>query len=197
MESILNQILTDTQAVPFAEINGRKVYSFADAQKVNQRRLAEEKVTGRADLSVADMQSDIQALSEKSDRIAESSQESPAVQQVSGASEDQIRISEKENGKPQLEVVLDKRAIKGQQTNKVYSTSVNVYILSPNGRGGKGLAVTGETIVNNVEFVNEFKKSIPVYKEGGINKQVVDVFNAVGRYTSKEQNSDDLEKIFG
>lgn len=190
MESILNQILTDTQAVPFAEINGRKVYSFSDAQKVNQRRLAEEKVTGRADLSVADMQSD-------NIHVKSTNRNNPIAVDPERYFMNRYRISEKENGKPQLEVVLDKRAIKGQQTNKVYSTSVNVYILSPNGRGGKGLAVTGETIVNNVEFVNEFKKSIPVYKEGGINKQVVDVFNAVGRYTSKEQNSDDLEKIFG
>lgn len=191
MESILNQILSDTKAVPFAEINGRKVYTFHDAQKVNKRKLAEEKVTGRQpDLGTPDLQAD--QIHRKS-----TNPNAPIAVDPERYFANRYRISEKENGKPQLEVVVDKRAIKGQKTNRVYSKAIAVYILAPNGRGGKGITVIGENIIDDIEFVNDFKKSIPVYKEGGLNKQVVDVFSAIGRYGSKEEKTDDLEKIFG
>lgn len=191
MDSILNQILTDTEAVPFAELNGQKVYTFADAQKVNKRQLMEEKVSGkRIDLGTGDLQED--QIHRKS-----TNPNAPIAVDPERYFANRYRISEKDNGKPQLEVVVDKRAIKGQKTNRVYSKAIAVYILSPNGRGGRGISVDSEDIIDDIQFVNDFKKSIPVYKDGGINKQVIDVFNAIGRYSKKEEKTDDLEKIFG
>lgn len=189
MESVLTQILNETEAVPFAEINGRQVYTFKDAQKVNKRVLAEEKLTGKSmELGEREMMPDgIHFKRTKAHALAINPERFFA---------NKYRISEKTNGKPQLEVVLDYLCIKGQETNNIPKKNITVFVLGKHGRGN-GITLLKKDVISDVEFVNEFKKSIPIIVDGGINKQIVDVYNAVERAKGEDEKHEDLEQIFG
>ena len=189
MESVLTQILNETEAVPFAEINGRPVYTFKDAQKVNKRILAEEKLTGKSmELGEREMMPDgIHFKRTKARALAVNPERFYA---------NRYRISEKTNGKPQLEVVLDYLSIMGQDKNQIPTKNITVFVIGKHGRGN-GITLLKKDVISDVEFVNEFKKSIPIIVDGGINKQIVDVFNAIERASGEVEKSEDLDKIFG
>lgn len=188
--NLLSQILGETEAVPFAEINGRKVYSFRDGQRANKRRLAEEKLGGKkVEVGQRQMHPDgIHFNRTKADVLV-------ANPEVYFAN--RVRLSEKDNGKPQLEVVTDYQAIKKQDVNKVPTKNVPVYVLGKTGRNGSGLTLIKKDIISDTEFVNEFKQSIPIMKDGGINTQVIAVFDAIERASNKEEKTEDLDNFFG
>lgn len=147
---LLEQIISQTEAEPVATINGKNVYDFENAQKVNKRRLAEEKISGKhvelGEREVTD--GGMHYTHSKADTVAIN----PENYFLNRA-----RKVKKSNGNTAYEIVTDYRAIKEQSTGRIYTNNITAYVI---GMHGRGITLIETTKISDKDFVNDFKQSL-------------------------------------
>ena len=164
---ILQQIINETDAEPIAEINGDKVYTFADGQKVNRRKLAEEKLMGTSvELGEREL---------TDDGIYYTHSRKP-VKVVNPDRYFDNRYRETKQGKDKLLEVIwgDTRALSEQATGRIYTKMLNTYVI---GKDENGFKVVKKNTISDTEFVNEFKKKLPIKHMPKIAKCISDSIN--------------------
>jgi hypothetical protein len=143
-KSRLEQILGEGEVKPVAKINGQNVYSFADAQNLNKRALAEEKLFGKMpELGQREMTDD--GMGYKRTRVGAIAF-NPDVLYMN-----RYRIVTK-NEQKVYQVVLDYRSIKGQKSGSV-TVEVPAYEVSKEGKK----MIVKQIRVSAEDFINEFK----------------------------------------
>lgn len=145
---VLEQIINETEAQPFASIGGVDVYTFEEGAKKNRKILAEEKLNGKVDeLGDRELQKDGIHYTRSKTNVK--------VVNPSRYFDNRFRQINYD-GKKAIEVVVDYRAIQGQESGQIYTTLINTYIF---GEKYKKLAVIGKSKVTDIEFGNEFKNA--------------------------------------
>lgn len=168
----LEQILGESEANPIAKINGQNVYSFKDAQNINKRTLAEEKLFGKMpELGQREMTDD--GMGYKRTRVGAIAI-NPDVLYMN-----RYRTVTK-NDQKIYQVVLDYRSIKGQKSGSV-TVEVPAYEVS---REGKKMVVK-QIRVSAEDFVNEFKGEL---RNEDI-KKILDVIELQAQNVSDSKDS--------
>lgn len=144
-KSRLEQILGEGEVKPVAKINGQNVYSFADAQNLNKRALAEEKLFGKMpELGQREMTDD--GMGYKRTRVGAIAF-NPDVLYMN-----RYRLVTK-GKKKAYQVVLDYRSIKGQKSGSV-TIEIPAYEVSMDDDGNM---IVKQIRVSAEDFINEFK----------------------------------------
>lgn len=144
--SKLEQILGDGKEVkPVAKINGQNVYSFADAQQLNKRALAEEKIFGKMpELGQREMTDD--GMGYKRTRTGAIAF-NPDVLYMN-----RYKLVTK-GKKKAYQVVMDYRSIKGQKSGSV-PIEIPAYEVSVDDNNEM---IVKQIRVSAEDFINEFK----------------------------------------
>lgn len=141
----LEQIIGEKEATPVARINGQNVYSFADAQNLNKRALAEEKLFGKMpELGQREMTDD--GMGYKRTRVGAIAF-NPDVLYMN-----RYRLVTK-GKKKAYQVVMEYRSIKGQKSGSV-TIEIPAYEVSVDDDGNM---VVKQIRVSAEDFINEFK----------------------------------------
>ncbi len=176
--SILEEILTQTKAVPIAKINGIDVFDFSEGQKMNKLHLAEEKLTGKSDeLGEREVSADGMHFSNSKTRVK--------VINPERYFSNRFRI--KKNGqKKVLEMVIDYRAIEDQSTGRIYTNVINTYLI---GKEGNDIKLLGQDKITDKVFCNEFTSALSV-------KDAVKIYQIIDEQAEQEQQESNLADIF-
>lgn len=170
MNNIIKEIIDAQTPDPIATLNGKNVYTFADAQQINKQAVAEEKLMGKHGVVIRDFDEMGRCRRTACDAVAINPEK---------YFENRVKRVEvyKENGKPEVlfEVVIDYRAIKEQTTGNIYTNTIPVYVV---GKQGKGIMVREIKAISDAEFVRDFKDKLDL-------ESIVQVMNAIDR--SKER----------
>ena len=172
---ILKGLIEATEAEPFAEVNGHKIYDFQGAVNVTNRKLAEEKI-GMKDIDLGDREVKDGGLGFKRSR-ADAVAVNPELFTMN-----RYRKVTDADGKTTYEVVTDYRAITEQKTGLIYKNAIPVFVI---GKQGKGLTVLGVKNITDTEFVDEFRGALDV-------DSMKDVLRAIERHGVKEPAKEKL-----
>lgn len=169
----LEQILGEKDAKPVARINGQNVYSFADAQNLNKRALAEEKLFGKMpELGQREMTDD--GMGYKRTRVGAIAF-NPDVLYMN-----RYRLVSK-GKKKAYQVVLDYRSIKGQKSGSV-TIEIPAYEVSVD---DDGKMVVKQIRVSAEDFINEFKGEL---RNEDI-KKILDIIESEAQNVSDSKDS--------
>ena len=176
-QQALEQIIEGSaNAEPIARINGQNVYSFADAQNINKRTLAEEKIFGKVpELGQREMTED--GMGYKRTRVGAVAY-NPDVLFMN-----RYKVIENENKERIYQVVLDYRSIKGQRSGSV-SVEVPAYEVSM----VKGKLNVRQIRVSAEDFINDFKGELK-------NRDVAIILETIEKDTGKNDSGKD-ELVF-
>lgn len=148
--SMMRDILNEADGVkPIAVIGGKKVYSFADANILNQADILEERAAGR--------QIDLGEREVRPDGLYSRSHVKRAAMDPNVLFENRYRKSGNAKSGTEYEIVTDYRAIKEQATGQVYTNNVVVYVVS---KSGDVASVKEIKTISAEEFINGFKRKL-------------------------------------
>lgn len=173
----LEQILGEADANPIATINGQPVYSFKDAQNINKRSLAEEKLFGKMpELGQREMTED--GMGYKRTRVGAIAI-NPDVLYMN-------RYKTVSKGKKKAyQVVLDYRSIKGQKSGSV-AIEVPGYEVSMDDESGS--MVVKQIRVSAEDFINDFKGEL---RNEDI-KRILDVIESQAQSGASSDSKDSM-----
>lgn len=147
---MMRDILNEADGVkPIAVAGGKKVYSFADANILNQADILEERAAGR--------QIDLGEREVRPDGLYSRSHVKRAAIDPNVFFENRYRKSGNAKSGTEYEVVTDYRAIKEQASGQVYTNNVAVYVI---GKSGDGASVKEVKTISAEEFINGFKRKL-------------------------------------
>lgn len=143
-----------SKITPVMTVGGAPVYTFEDAQRLNEIELTERKLTGRKpDLTERQVTPDGMTYTTTGKR-------NTAIN-LEVFLNNRYRKVEEGDGKEQsvyYDVVIDNRAINEQESGLIYSNSVTAYRI---GQGKKGeLELLSVLVVKDDEFINDFKNRL-------------------------------------
>lgn len=181
-EALMDILKEATTAEPIAMVNGKKVYDFQNAQKLNKADLVEEKALGKK-LELGDRSVGENGLSYTSSNV------SRAAIDPNTYFENRYRKIEQKpaTGKPKstkYEVVVDYRAIKEQASGRVYTDNVITFVIAKN-EAGELVAETTNTISAD-EFVRDFKKKLSF-------ESMARIIGAINKLENMDMPADELE----
>lgn len=149
--NILQQILDETEATPISTVNGMKVYDFHDTVKVTNRELAVEKLQGKeVDFGERETRENGLAFTHTKCNAVAINPENYFINRYRKL---------KEKTKTIYEVVTDYRAIKEQNSGRVYTNNIIVHRIALT---SDKLEYIGKKIISDSEFINEFKGKLNV-----------------------------------
>lgn len=157
MSNIIQEIIKADKPTAFATLNGKDVYSFYDANLVNQQEIAEEKLTDRTfDLGGRDFKPSGLGVRHIRCNTVAMNPNTWFANRVR-----KIEILD-ENGKvkeTQFEVVTDYRAIKEQNRGSIYCSHLPCWVIGKHTNGGvtvkESKTITDEDFIKN--FTDEFE----------------------------------------
>lgn len=147
--SILESIMQEADVKPISTVNGKNVYTFADAVKVNNKERAEEVLEGKVDFGN-------RVTREGGLCYANTKCHSVAVN-LDNYYLNRYRKIKKDDKTTIYEVVTDYRAIKEQSTGRVYTNNIVVEIVE---NSKTGIKYVGKKTISDIEFINSFKNSL-------------------------------------
>lgn len=146
MSMAMAEILNDASKVkPIFRTGGRDVYAAEDAQKLNKAELMEERATGRVELGARDVNPDGTYSSCRANNVA-----------IDPATFFDNRF--RKVGQT-YEVVTDYRAVKEQETGRIYTDNIVVHVIH---KEDKKLAVKETKTISASEFIKSFKQKLDV-----------------------------------
>ena len=172
---ILKNLIESTEAAPFGEVNGHKIYTFQGAVNVSSRRLAEDKL-GIKRVDLGDREVKDGGLGFKRSRA-----DAVAVNPETFTTNRYRKVTDAD-GKVTYEIVTDYRAITEQKTGLIYKNAIPAYVI---GKQGKGLTVVGVKNITDTEFIDEFRGALDV-------ESMMDVLRAIERHGVKEPAKEKL-----
>lgn len=146
---ILENIISQGDVKPIANVNGRNVYTFADAVKVNNKERAEEVYEGKVDFGNRQTR-------EGGLCYARTQTHSVAVN-PDNYYLNRYRKRKIDDKTTLYEVVTDYRAIKEQSSGRVYTNNIVVELVE---NSKEGLKYVGKKNISDLEFINEFKREL-------------------------------------
>lgn len=145
---ILQQIMQQADVEPIAHVNGRDVYTFNDAVKVNNKERAEEILEGKVDFGNRQTREGGLCYTRTQSHSVAVNPENYYLNRYKKTKKGTSTI---------YEVVTDYRAIKEQATGRVYTNNIVVEIVE---NSKDGLKYVGKKTISDSDFVNEFKNSL-------------------------------------
>lgn len=146
---VLEQIISQSEAKPVANVDGRNVYTFTDAVKVNNKQKAEEVIEGKMDFGQRETRDNGLCYKRTEARALAFNPENFYINRYKKV---------KTKDKIVYEVVTDYRAIKEQSTGSIYTSNVVVDIVGTTKEGG--LTYIGQKQISDVDFVNDYKSML-------------------------------------
>lgn len=147
--SILESIMQEADVKPISNVNGRSVYTFADAVKVNNKERAEEILEGKVDFG--------NRVTREGGLCYARTQCHAVAINPDNYFLNRYRKIKKDEKTTIYEVVTDYRAIKEQSTGRVYTNNIVVEIVE---NSKTGLKYMGKKTISDQEFINSFKSSL-------------------------------------
>lgn len=156
----IQQVVEATKSEPIAVLDGVKIYTFAEAQKANSRKLYNEKMAGRK-------MPDFGAREEKDNGLGYTRSKGSVVavnpKQFFANRAQKVQrygvdvATGKEVEETIWEVVNDYRAIKDKDSGKVYTNTIQVYVI---GREDGKVKILSQKTISDEEFVNGYKERL-------------------------------------
>lgn len=165
---ILETIIESTDAKPVGSVNGVNVYTFEDMQKVNNKRLAEEKLTGqRVEVGIRPMNPDGTFRRIRTPGTAVN---------LDRYLENRFRAV-KDGATTKYQIVTDYRAIEDQKRGRIYTNVLPAYVIQIKNHKPEYL----ETIkVKDTEFLSGFTSSLD-------NESMIAVKNVLPKATQEAE----------
>lgn len=150
--NIIQEIISAEKPKPFATINGKGVYTFYDANLVNQQALAEQKLNGREfDMGGRDFRPNGMGIRRiRADVVAMN----PNTWFSNRIHKVEVLDEEGKVKETMYEVVNDYRAIKEQNTGNVYCKHLTCWVIGKHTNGGA--TCKGSRTISDDEFVKDF-----------------------------------------
>lgn len=145
---VLEEIIKNGEATPIAKVNGRNVYTFSDAVRVNNKERAEEIYEGKVDFGNREVREGGLCYTRTQCHTVAVNPDNYYLNRYR---------KKKEGTKTIYEVVSDYRAIKEQSTGRVYTNNVVVDMVE---NSKDGLKYVGRKNISDTEFINEFKNNL-------------------------------------
>lgn len=145
---VLEEIIRNGEATPIASVNGRNVYTFSDAVRVNNKERAEEIYEGKVDFGNREVREGGLCYTRTQCHTVAVNPDNYYLNRYR---------KKKEGAKTIYEVVSDYRAIKEQSTGRVYTNNIVVDMVE---NSKDGLKYVGRKNISDTEFINEFKNNL-------------------------------------
>ena len=145
---VLEEIIKNGEATPIAKVNGRNVYTFSDAVRVNNKERAEEIYEGKVDFGNREVREGGLCYTRTQCHTVAVNPDNYYLNRYR---------KKKEGTKMIYEVVSDYRAIKEQSTGRVYTNNIVVDMVE---NSKDGLKYIGRKNISDTEFINEFKNNL-------------------------------------
>ena len=145
---VLEEIIKNGEATPIANVNGRNVYTFSDAVRVNNKERAEEIYEGKVDFGNREVREGGLCYTRTQCHTVAVNPDNYYLN---------LYRKKKEGTKTIYEVVSDYRAIKEQSTGRVYTNNIVVDMVE---NSKDGLKYVGRKNISDTEFINEFKNNL-------------------------------------
>lgn len=145
---VLEEIIKNGEATPIANVNGRNVYTFSDAVRVNNKERAEEIYEGKVDFGNREVREGGLCYTRTQCHTVAVNPDNYYLNRYR---------KKKEETKTIYEVVSDYRAIKEQSTGRVYTNNIVVDMVE---NSKDGLKYVGRKNISDTEFINEFKNNL-------------------------------------
>lgn len=146
---ILENIISQADVKPIASVNGKNVYTFADAVKVNNKERAEEVYEGKVDFG--------NRVTREGGLCYTSTQTHSVAVNPENYFLNRYRKTKKDEKTTVYELVTDYRAIREQASGRVYTNNIVVEIVE---NSKTGIKYIGKKNISDSEFINEFKNSL-------------------------------------
>ena len=145
---VLEEIIKNGEATPIGKVNGRNVYTFSDAVRVNNKERAEEIYEGKVDFGNREVREGGLCYTRTQCHTVAVNPDNYYLNRYR---------KKKEGTKMIYEVVSDYRAIKEQSTGRVYTNNIVVDMVE---NSKDGLKYIGRKNISDTEFINEFKNNL-------------------------------------
>lgn len=142
---ILEEIIKQSDVSPVANVNGRNVYTFADAVRVNNKQKAEEVIEGKMDFGTRETRDNGLCYKRTEARAVAFNPENFYINRYKKM---------KAKDKVLYEVVTDYRAVKEQNVGQIYTSTISVDLVE---QTKDGLTYVGQKKISDIDFVNEYK----------------------------------------
>lgn len=182
---LLKRTLNEVEDVkPIGKMNGKDVYSFDDAVKIAKYEKTVEKASGKKDVSLIERKT-------RNGGLGYTRTHTRAIAVSEAALYDNRFRKNTEDDVTTYDVVLDKIALKQQESGNIYTDSIIAYTIGyKNGVGKSKLPVLKEKkTITGMEFVNEFRGKLS-------NKAITSVIQSIYESGKAEATVSDSELEF-
>ena len=146
---VLEEIIKNGEATPIANVNGRNVYTFSDAVRVNNKERAEEIYEGKVDFGNREVREGGLCYTRTQCHTVAVNPDNYYL--------NRYRKRKVDDKTTLYEIVTDYRAIKEQSSGRVYTNNIVVEMVE---NSKEGLKYVGKKNISDLEFINEFKREL-------------------------------------